>query len=68
MADLEELAIKRDRGYLVRLVLLLAVAVLASAFMWHWLAGAGVSGCMANAFLGQQPAQPAAGAGAAKPR
>jgi hypothetical protein len=65
MADLEELAIKRDRGYLVRLVLLLAAAVIASAFLWHWLAGAGVGGCMADAFLGQQPA--AAGA-AAKPR
>ena len=74
MADLEELAVKRDRGYLVRLVLMLAVGIIVSAFMWHWLAGAGVGGCMANAFLGQQPArapgtdQPAAGAASAKPR
>ena len=27
MADLEKLALQRDRGYLVRLILLLAVAV-----------------------------------------
>jgi len=69
MADLEELAIKRDRGYLVRLVLMLGLGLLASAFMWNWLAGAGMGGCMADAFLGQPPAStPAAGAPATKPR
>jgi hypothetical protein len=54
MADLEELAIKRDRGYLVRLVLLLVLGLGASVFVWQGLTGHRVSGCLAGAFLGEQ--------------
>jgi hypothetical protein len=63
MADLEELAVKRDRGYLVRLVLVLVVGLGASAFLWQGLTGDRVSGCLAGAFLGEPP--PADGKGAA---
>jgi hypothetical protein len=48
MADLEKLAIQRDRGYLVRLVLLLGVGLLAALFVFQWLTGAQVSGCVAS--------------------
>jgi len=60
MVDLEELAVKRDRGYLVRLVLLLALGIGASAFVWQGLTGDGVSGCLANTMLGgeEKPAPP----------
>ena len=52
MADLEKLAVQRDRGYLVRLVLGLAVALLVSVFIFRGLTGEETSGCVANAFLG----------------
>jgi hypothetical protein len=52
MADLEELAVKRDRGYLLRLILLLALGGIASAFLWQGLTGDQVSGCIADVFLG----------------
>lgn len=52
MADLEDLALKRDRGYLVRLVLMLLLGLGASAFIWNGLTGDRVSGCLANAFMG----------------
>jgi hypothetical protein len=52
MADLEKLAVQRDRGYLVRLVLGLAVAGLVAVFLFGWLTGERTSGCMAEAFLG----------------
>jgi len=52
MADLEKLAVQRDRGYLVRLVLGLAVAGLVSVFLFRGLTGEQTSGCMADAFLG----------------
>lgn len=48
MADLEKLAIQRDRGYLVRLILLLGVGVLVALFVFQWLTGARVSGCVAE--------------------
>jgi hypothetical protein len=48
MVDLEKLAIQRDRRYLVRLVLGLAAGVLASIFVFQWLTGADVSGCVAR--------------------
>ena len=63
MADLEELAVKRDRGFLVRLVLLLCVGACASAVVWVAVTGKRTSSCVAGALLGQQPA--AAGAPAA---
>lgn len=52
MVDLEKLAVKRDRGYLVRLVLLLAAACIVSVFLWRGLTGDTVSGCLAGAMLG----------------
>jgi hypothetical protein len=64
MADLEELADKRDRGYLVRLVLMLCVGVIASVFLYRGLTGEGVTGCVAGALLGQgEQDQGAAGGG-----
>jgi hypothetical protein len=55
MADLEELALRRDRGYLMRLVLLLVAGLVASAFMYGWLTGSGVTGCMSGALGGETP-------------
>lgn len=60
MADLEKLAVQRDRGYLVRLVLGLAVAGVLGVFILKGLTGRQTSGCMANAFLGGDAEQPAA--------
>jgi hypothetical protein len=48
MADLEELALRRDRGYLVRLVLLMVLALGFALFVYGWLTGSGVSGCLAG--------------------
>lgn len=53
MADLEKLAIQRDRGYLVRLLLLLAVGAVVSAFMFKWLTGGDVSSCVATSIGGE---------------
>jgi hypothetical protein len=52
MADLEELAVKRDRGYLVRLILMLALGVVVSVFLWAGLTGDRVGTCVADVFLG----------------
>jgi len=52
MADLEKLAVQRDRGFLVRLVLGLAAGLLVSVFLFRGLTGQQTSGCLANAFLG----------------
>jgi hypothetical protein len=52
MADLEKLALKRDRGYLVRLFLLLLLGVGFGLFLAFVITGSNVSGCMANAFVG----------------
>lgn len=48
MADLEQLALKRDRGFLVRLVLLLLLALLAGAFVYGELIGDTATGCIAR--------------------
>ena len=53
MADLEQLAVKRDRGYLVRLLAGLCLAVIAGVFLVRGLTGEGVAGCVADAVLGQ---------------
>ena len=60
MADLEQLAVKRDRRYLVRLIALLALGLAASVFLWQGLTGNRVSGCLAGAFLGQDSSAPPA--------
>lgn len=52
MADLEELALKRDRGFLIRLVLLLAVGLLGSAFLYGQLIGDSAKGCAARTIGG----------------
>jgi len=57
MADLEELALRRDRGYLVRLVLLMLGALVFALFVYGWLTGSGVSGCLAGALGGEAPKQ-----------
>lgn len=54
MTDLEELAIRRDRGYLVRLVLVLLLGIGACVFIMQWLTGSHTVGCVASAFLGQE--------------
>lgn len=56
MVDLEKLAVKRDRGYLVRLIAMLALGLVASAFLWQGLTGDQVSGCLANTMLGSDRA------------
>jgi hypothetical protein len=55
MADLEKLALRRDRGYLVRLILMLAVGLIVALAMYGWLTGAGVSGCLADALGSEAP-------------
>jgi hypothetical protein len=59
MADLEKLAVQRDRGYLVRLVLSLAVGVVVSIFLFRCLTGEATTGCVASTFMGgsSPPAQ-----------
>ena len=52
VVDLEQLAIKRDRKFLIRLVILLALAIGASVLVLATLTGENVSGCAARAFLG----------------
>jgi hypothetical protein len=59
MADLEKLAIRRDRGYLVRAVLLLVVGGLVSVFLFGWLTGSKLSGCVANKLGGADSADKA---------
>ncbi len=54
MADLEKLALKRDRGYLVRLILLLVLGIAFGFFIASYMTGAKVGGCMADAFLGSE--------------
>ncbi len=53
MADLEELALKRDRGFLVRLVLMLLAGLLAGAFLYGQLIGDAATGCMARTIGGE---------------
>lgn len=56
MADLEDLALKRDRSYLVRLIAMLLLGVVASIFVARGLIGESITGCIANALLGQDAA------------
>lgn len=52
VADLEKLALQRDRGYLVRLVLMLGAGLVVGLWVFAWLTGSDVSGCMAEGFGG----------------
>ncbi len=57
VADLEEHAFKRDKRFVVRLVLALALAAVAGAFIYGRLTSARTAGCAADALLGSEPAQ-----------
>lgn len=50
VADLEEHAIKRDKRFVFRLVILLAIALLFGILVWSWLTGSQVAGCAARSF------------------
>lgn len=64
MADLEKLALKRDRGYVFRLVALLVIAVVIAAIQYGQLTGDRAGDCLADAYLGRD----AKGAGSAAPQ
>jgi hypothetical protein len=55
MADLEEHAFKRDKRFIVRLVLGMTVALLAALFFAARLTSGSTAGCAADAMLGSQP-------------
>lgn len=52
MADLEEQALKKDRRFLVRLVLVLAAGAIAGLWMFASLTSDQAKGCAADAFGG----------------
>ena len=52
MVDLEKLAVQRDRGYLIRLIVLLALGVVVSVLMFAWLTGSSTKGCVAETIGG----------------
>ncbi|MFW6049574.1 MAG: hypothetical protein ACODAU_00280 [Myxococcota bacterium] len=52
MADLEEHALKRDRRFLVRLLLAVLVGAAGGAFLYATLTGSRVGGCAAETFEG----------------
>ena len=56
VADLEKLAVKRDRGYLIRLVLMLLVGFVACAFLWQGMTNSSTKGCVAETLVGGEPA------------
>lgn len=58
MADLEKLAVQRDRGYLVRLILGLLAGGLVSVFVFRGLTGETTTGCVAGILGGEPPAKP----------
>ena len=52
VADLEQDAFKRDRRFVVRLILALTVGLIGGVFMFAGLTGESVAGCAARAFGG----------------
>lgn len=52
VADLERDAFKRDRRFIVRLILALLIGTLGGVFMFAGLTGESVAGCAARAFGG----------------
>ena len=59
MPSLEELVVRRDRGFVVRLVLLLAAGLLAGLFMLKFLTSAETGSRLAGAFGNGAPPRPA---------
>jgi len=51
-ADLEELALRRDRRFLIRLVLVLIVGIGAGLWVFRGLTGERFAGCAAQSFGG----------------
>jgi hypothetical protein len=63
MADLEKHAIKRDKRFLVRLVVLLAIATLVGMFIFSKLTSSDFGSCLAGGFGSvTEPPAPAEGA------
>jgi hypothetical protein len=58
MADLEEHAFKRDRRFIVRLVLMLSVSALFGLFVYDHLTSRHLAGCAADAALRGRTAEP----------
>lgn len=54
MADLEDLALKKDRGYLLRLLLFLAAGVVAALLLFRGLTGGEMGGCLADTIGGDR--------------
>jgi hypothetical protein len=52
MADLEQHAFKRDRRFVVRLVLTIIAALLGGMFVYGGLTSRGTAGCAADVMLG----------------
>jgi len=61
MADLEEHAFKRDKRFIVRLVLFMVLGILAALWVAAKLTSAGTAGCAAS-FFGGVAETPDAGA------
>ena len=61
MADLEEHAFKRDRRFLVRLVLTMAVAMGAGVYVYAHLTSRSTAGCAARLFVGEEPPESGGG-------
>ena len=55
MADLEEHAFKRDRRFVVRLVLTLACGLLFGLFLYAQLTSDRTAGCAADVAAGSEP-------------
>lgn len=60
MADLEKHAFRRDKGFIVRLVLVLLVATVAGLYVYANLTSDRTAGCAARTFLGSEPPEEAA--------
>jgi hypothetical protein len=58
MADLEQHAFKRDRRFVVRLVLMLACGLLFGLFVYAQLTSERTAGCAADQALGSDPKPP----------
>lgn len=58
VADLEQDAFRRDRRFIVRLILVLAVGTIGGVWMFAGLTGESVAGCAARAFGGVTEAPP----------